>query len=74
MAKKNQAQPEDKSITLSDEVRSEAEKFVFQSSQFDSVQEFVDFVMAAVLGLEQSHPFNPEDEQVRRRLKDLGYL
>jgi hypothetical protein len=42
--------------------------------EFASVDAFVEFVLAEVLGGEQQSAMTPEDEQiVSKRLKDLGY-
>lgn len=66
--------PETKPITLSPEVSSEIEQIVAHSQTFSSVEQYVNFVLEALLfdGSERDSP--QEQQQVRERLKALGYL
>ena len=53
----------------------EIERIVAQSGQFDSVADYVNFVLNEVLFGEASDDPSEEDEKiVRQRLRDLGYL
>ena len=53
----------------------EIERIVAQSSQFDSVADYVHFVLNEVLFGEGNDDSSEEDEAiVRQRLRDLGYL
>ena len=53
----------------------EIERIVAQSGQFDSVADYVNFVLNEVLFGEENDASSEEDEAVvRQRLRDLGYL
>ena len=53
----------------------EIERIVAQSAQFDSVADYVNFVLNEVLFGEGNDDSSEEDEEiVRQRLRDLGYL
>ncbi len=53
----------------------EIERIVAQSAQFDSVADYVNFVLNEVLFGEGNDDSSEEDEAVvRQRLRDLGYL
>ena len=53
----------------------EIERIVAQSGQFDSVADYVNFVLNEVLFGEGNDDSSEEDEAVvRQRLRDLGYL
>lgn len=53
----------------------EIERIVAQSGQFDSVADYVNFVLNEVLFGQGNDDSSEENEAVvRRRLRDLGYL
>ncbi len=53
----------------------EIERIVAQSGQFDSVADYLNFVLNEVLFGEGKDDSSEEDEAVvRQRLRDLGYL
>jgi len=66
---------EKKTISLPVELYSKIEQRVV-GTEFDSVDEYVNFVLKEVIkGEEPEAAFSKEDEEeVKRRLKDLGYL
>jgi|GEM_PF-3357656 len=74
MVEKKAGPPGAKQITLSQAVQREAEEFVAHSSQFDSLDEFINFVMAQILDIDGDSRTNIENEQITQRLRDLGYL
>ena len=68
---------EDKvAIRVSKELYEKAEKFVKDSGGFSSVEELVEFLLNEVLSEETSEykMSKEEEEEVKRRLRSLGYL
>ena len=64
------------SISISKELYEKAEKFVKQSGGFSSVNELIEFLLNEVLSEESSEykMSKEEEEEVKRRLRSLGYL
>ncbi|MCG8607622.1 hypothetical protein MJD09_21885 [bacterium] len=62
-------------VTIRNELYQEMERLVEQSDQFDNVSDYVNFVLQEVLfGQDDSDHSDEQDEMVRKRLRDLGYL
>jgi hypothetical protein len=66
---------EKKAVFLSAELYSRVEERA-KATDFGSVDEYVEFVLAEVVkGEEEEKAFSEEEEkEVKKRLKDLGYL
>jgi len=65
------------SVCISKELYEKAKKFVEESSgEFKSVDDFVEFVLKEVLEEEvEERAYTPEEEEeIKRRLRALGYL
>ena len=63
-----------KAVFLSAELYKEIEKRV-SATDFASVDEYVNFVMEEVVKEEEESTFSETEEaEVKKRLKDLGYL
>ena len=62
-----------KEITISGKYHDEIEKIIEHSEQFQTVSEFVDFVLAELL-YGESDLDNLEEEKLKARLQSLGYL
>ncbi|RLE68834.1 MAG: CopG family transcriptional regulator [Thermoprotei archaeon] len=66
------------SINISKEIYEKAKKYVENSGgEFNSVEEFIEFVLKEVLEeeREEKQVYTPEEEEeIKRRLKSLGYL
>ncbi len=66
------------SINISKEIYEKAKKYVENSGgEFNSVEEFIEFVLKEVLEEEgeEKQVYTPEEEEeIKRRLKSLGYL
>ena len=64
-----------KKIAIKNELYREIERIVEQSDQFDDVSEYVNFVLQELLFGEGDSGYSEEDEEmVKKRLRDLGYL
>ncbi|MFQ5822871.1 MAG: CopG family transcriptional regulator [bacterium] len=51
------------------------EKIVAASSQYQSVSDYINFVLKEMLSHESRNGYSKEDEEViRKRLEDLGYM
>ncbi len=69
--------PEDKaSIRISRELYEKAKKYVEEQGGFSSVEELVEFLLEEILGGEtENNVFSAEEEEkVKERLRDLGYI
>jgi len=70
--------PEKVSINISKEIYEKAKKYVENSGgEFNSVEEFIEFVLKEVLEEEgeEKQVYTPEEEEeIKKRLKSLGYL
>jgi len=67
---------EKRPVNISKELYEKAEKFVKESGGFSSVEELVEFLLNEVLS-EESAEYKlskEEEEEVKRRLRSLGYL
>jgi len=64
------------SIEISKDLYEKLKKFVEESEEFKSVEEFVDFVLREVVEEETTETvYTPEEEEeIKRRLRALGYL
>ena len=65
------------SVCISKELYEKAKKFVEESGgEFKSVDDFVEFVLKEVLEEEvEERAYTPEEEEeIKRRLRALGYL
>jgi len=64
------------SIEISKDLYEKLKKFVEESGEFKSVEEFVDFVLREVVEEESTETaYTPEEEEeIKRRLRALGYL
>jgi len=64
------------SIEISRDLYEKLKKFVEESEEFKSVEEFVDFVLREVVEEETTETvYTPEEEEeIKRRLRALGYL
>lgn len=66
---------EAKKIEIKTEYYKEIEKIVAQSSQFQTVSEYVNFILKEMLfGDTDSERTKVEDEVIKKRLQDLGYM
>lgn len=64
------------SVQVSKELYEKAERFIKESGGFSSVDELVEFLLNEVLS-EKSDEYKiskEEEEEVKRRLRSLGYL
>lgn len=63
-------------ISLSGEIAKQLEERVAQSSEFTSVQAYVEYVLGEVLKQTGgATAYNkPQEQAVKQRLQDLGYL
>ena len=65
---------EKKTVFLPAELYSKVEERV-KATDFGSVDEYVEFVLEEVVKEEEERAFSEEEEkEVKKRLKDLGYL
>jgi len=64
------------SIKISKELYEKAEKFVKESGGFSNVDELVEFLLNEVLAEEGSEYklSKEEEEEVKKRLRSLGYI
>jgi Arc/MetJ-type ribon-helix-helix transcriptional regulator len=70
----NKEREEKKTVFLPAELYSKIEERV-SATDFGSVDEYVEFVLEEVVKEEEEGGFSEEEEkEVKRRLKDLGYL
>ena len=63
-----------KEIKVLTEYYVEIEKIVQQSGQFETVSDYVNFVLKEMLFGEDDAVSNEEREALKKRLKSLGYL
>ena len=63
-----------KEIKILTECYVEIEKIVQQSEQFETVSDYVNFVLKEMLFGEDDAVSNEEREALKKRLKSLGYL
>lgn len=64
-------------IAISKELYEKCKHFIEEQGGFSSVDEFVEFVLSAVLseeGVEGAQLSKMEEEKVKERLKALGYI
>lgn len=62
-------------ISISKDLYEQAKKYVKESGEFKSVEEFVEFVLKEVLTEEEESPFTKEEEEaIKERLRSLGYI
>ncbi len=65
-------------IEIKNEVYEEIKKRVEESGEFGSVEEYVNFVLEEILKDEEEEAevvySKEEEEQVKDRLRDLGYI
>lgn len=69
--------PEDKvTVKLSKDLYEKAKRYVENEGGFESVDEFIEFVVEQVLEEEASETtYTPEEEEkIKERLRSLGYL
>lgn len=69
--------PEKVSINIARQLVDEIQRRIDQSQgEFQSVEEYVDFVLTEVLKEEESEPvYSPEEEEeIKERLRSLGYI
>jgi Arc/MetJ-type ribon-helix-helix transcriptional regulator len=64
------------SVNIPDRLYAEIEKRVKESGEFESVEEYITFVLEELLrDEEEEYPLSEEDEEkVKERLRGLGYL
>jgi len=67
---------EKKSINISSQLYNEIKKRYVDSGEFESVEEFVELVLREFLQEEDyEEAYSPEEEeQIKERLRSLGYL
>ena len=64
-----------KSIEIQSEYYQEIEKIIAQSSQFQTVSEYVNFVLKEMLfGDTDSGRTETEEDLIKKRLQGLGYM
>ena len=61
-------------IEISKELYDKVVKFVKESGEFKSVEEFVEFVLNEMVSEEEVTLSEEEEEEVKKRLRALGYL
>ncbi len=63
-------------LEISKELYQRAKQWVEQTEDFSSVEELVEFLLKEVLSEEsEGHVYTPEEEEeIKRRLRSLGYL
>jgi len=62
-------------IEIKSEYYREIEKIVGQSNQFQTVSEYVNFVLKEMLfGFTDSERTESEEDLIKKRLQDLGYI
>ncbi len=65
-------------VEIRDSLYEEIRRYVSQSDEFDSIEDFVNFVLEEVLKEdEEEEPpaySEEEEEQIKERLRGLGYL
>jgi Arc/MetJ-type ribon-helix-helix transcriptional regulator len=63
-------------IEIKDEIYKEIKRRIEESQEFNSVEEYVNFVLQEVLkeNEEETVYTKEEEEEIKRRLRDLGYL
>jgi Arc/MetJ-type ribon-helix-helix transcriptional regulator len=64
-------------ISISEELYEKCKRFIENQGGFNSVDEFIEFVLSAVLseeGVEGVQLSRKEEEKVKERLKALGYI
>ena len=62
-------------VTIRKDLYEKAKKFLEEQGGFDSLEEFLDFVLETVLEEEGEAEVSAEDEEkVKERLRALGYM
>jgi len=62
-------------VTIRKDLYEKARRFLEEQGGFDSLEEFLDFVLETVLEEEQEVEVSKEDEEkVKERLRALGYM
>ena len=64
-------------VEISKEIYDKVKKFIEDSGEFKSVEEFIEFVLREVLeeeGAEEAVYSKEEEEEIKKRLRALGYL
>jgi len=64
-------------ISISEELYEKCKRFIENQGGFNSVDEFIEFVLSAVLseeGAQGAQLSRKEEEKVKERLKALGYI
>ncbi len=60
-------------IEISDELYEKIEK-VAEQSEFETVEEYVEFVLGELTEEDEGGMSEDDEEQVKEKLKDLGYF
>ena len=62
-------------VMILKEYYNEIEKIVAQSAEFQTVADYVNFVLREMLSAEGTPGYSEEEEEmVQKRLRDLGYM
>lgn len=62
-------------VKILSEYYREIEKIIAQSNQFHTVSDYVNYVLQQMFAGENDSGYSPEEEEiVKRRLQDLGYM
>ena len=62
-------------IEILKEYHEQIEKIIAKSTQFQSVSDYVNFVLKEVLSAnDRVAKFDEDDEALKKRLEDLGYI
>jgi Arc/MetJ-type ribon-helix-helix transcriptional regulator len=62
-------------VKILKEYYDEITKMIAESSQFKNVSDYVNFVLKEILSKEDSPGYSKEEEEaIRKRLEDLGYM
>lgn len=69
------AEADVKKVEILKEYYDRIEEIVSQSSQFNNVSDYINFVLKEMFSSEESGSYSKEDEEIiKKRLEDLGYL
>ncbi|MFQ5706467.1 MAG: CopG family transcriptional regulator [bacterium] len=67
--------PETVEVKILKEYYDEIAKIVAESSQFKSVSDYLNFVLKEMFSSDRGSGYSKEDEEIiKKRLEDLGYL
>ncbi len=62
-------------VNIRDDLYSRLEEYVRRVGAFNSVEEFVNFVLEELISEEKESALSPEEEEkVKERLRALGYI